>query len=904
MNFYKQFSLSILIIAFAVNAQAQQVVPEYSKAGFFEIPNSGREVFDFNVGWRFYKGAISNAERKDFQDSNWDIVNTPHGLELNSIQASGSNNYQGEAWYRKHFTIPSEIKNKRLVLHFEAVMGKCKVWLNGELLASHFGGYLPFSVDISNHLKKNEENSIAIWVDNSDDASYPPGKPQKHLDFSYFGGIYRDVWLVATNNLFITNPNSVDKVAGGGLFVHFEDLSKENVLVVIDTDVANNIASNQKISVQYILKDLQGTIISNRKVKGDILPQNYKQFRHEIEVKKPKLWSPQNPHLYSLEVRIFDRKNEVVDGIRQKIGIRKIEFKGKDGFYLNNEPYNGKLMGVNRHQDFALIGNALPNSGQWRDALLLKQASSDIVRAAHYPADPAFMDACDALGLFYIVATPGWQFWNDASSFEKGVYSDIKNMVRRDRNHPAVLMWEPILNETYYPSYFAEKVHNLVHEEYPYQGAYTVCDEQARGQEFFDVIYSHPFKGSFWDTPLDYTKENSDALAIDYSKENRSIFTREWGDSVDDWNSHNSPSRASRNWGENAQLTQVNHYAKPSFVFTSWEALYNTPKQHIGGALWHAFDHQRGYHPDPFYGGITDVFRQPKYSYYLFKSQRNIEESEPMIYIAHEMTPFSSADVSVFTNCDEIRLIKYERDTIIKKVDRTNFNMPSPITVFKDVFDFSEVKALHRKGKQTQVSFEAQGLVNGKVVVSIKKKPALRPDKIQLKVIDNGIPLVANGSDIIVVAASVVDDKGNIKRLNNSFIQFEIEGEATLIGDETIMANPVKVEWGTAPIILKSTVNAGNITIKASVIEEGINTPLAGELTITSLQSKTKMLYLDVTKSNNIIDKSSINQLQNTSNKKLEQRIIQLEKELNKYKLKMVEKQQEDFEGAKKKIKD
>ena len=118
---------------------------EFSKAGFLTVPNSGREVFDFNVGWRFYKGGAEGAHRVDFDDTKWGVVNCPHGLELLPEEASGCVNYQGEAWYRKHFTLEDSLQNKQLRLHFEGVMGKCKVWLNGELVAEHFGGYLPFS---------------------------------------------------------------------------------------------------------------------------------------------------------------------------------------------------------------------------------------------------------------------------------------------------------------------------------------------------------------------------------------------------------------------------------------------------------------------------------------------------------------------------------------------------------------------------------------------------------------------------------------------------------------------------------------------------------------------------------------------------------------------------------------
>ncbi|RUA09928.1 MAG: glycoside hydrolase family 2 protein, partial [Flavobacteriia bacterium] len=258
----KKNILFITIILFLSNTGiAQEKIPDYSKAGFYEIPGSGRKVYNFNVGWRFFKGVVKGAEQNNFNDSDWNIVNTPHGLELLSTQASGSSNYQGEAWYRKHFIIPESVENKRLIIYFEAVMGKSKVWLNGELLASHYGGYLPFSIDISKKIIKGKENVLVVWADNSNDTSYPPGKSQQRLDFCYFGGIYRDVWLIATNKIYITDPNQEDKISGGGTFVHYEDLSEEKVNVVVQTDIASKLSSKQQISIKYILKDTDGKIV-------------------------------------------------------------------------------------------------------------------------------------------------------------------------------------------------------------------------------------------------------------------------------------------------------------------------------------------------------------------------------------------------------------------------------------------------------------------------------------------------------------------------------------------------------------------------------------------------------------------------------------------------------------------
>jgi len=430
---------------------------------------------------------------------------------------------------------------------------------------------------------------------------------------------------------------------------------------------------------------------------------------------------------------------------------------------------------------------------------------------------------------------------------------------------------------------FAEKAHNLVHDEYPFQGAYTVCDLHARGNEFYDVVYSHPFKGYFWTKVIKPTPENYEAYRFDYEAEERSVFTREWGDNVDDWNAQNSTSRIRRSWGEKAQLVQANHYEKPNMIYTCWESLYKTPQQHVGGTLWHAFDHQRGYHPDPFYGGIMDVFRQPKYSYFLFKSQKD-PNREPVLYIANELTPASDADVQVFSNCDAVRLIVNQSDTLRQNKD-TSRTMPHPSFVFKDVFHFKETKGII-----------AEGIIDNQVVIIKEKNPALRPTKIKLELADSSRSLIANGSDFITVIASITDDNGNVKRLNNSRIQFEIDGPARLLNNGKINANPKPVEWGTAPVLVQSTVNPGKITVSASLVSTGVNRPSGATLEFYSKPTEIPLIF-----SEKLTKHHGLNQNQFPKNKSkmdsLKKEIEDLKRNLNRMKLKEVEQQQEDFIG-------
>lgn len=881
----KNITFSILFVWLSLSLWAARQ-PEFSTAGFFRLDNSGREVYSMNPAWRFHKGAVEGAETKEFNDKDWTVVSLPDGIEYLPTEASGCINYQGEVWYRKHFTPDAALKGKKLFLHFEAIMGKSKVFVNGKLLTEHFGGYLPVIADVTDVLDWNGDNVIAVWADNSDDPSYPPGKAQDVLDYTYFGGIYRDCWLIAHNNVFITDPNYENEVAGGGLFVAFGKVSDALAEVQLKIHVRNATKNPFSGRVEYMLLQPDGTEVARLSDKIQVKAGRATTVSDRMPVKQPMLWTPSTPTLYNLLVRVLDKEGNVIDGYRRRIGIRSIEFKGKDGFFLNGRPYGKPLIGANRHQDFAVVGNAVANSIHWRDAKKLKDVGMEIIRNAHCPQDPAFMDACDELGLFVIVNTPGWQFWNDAPEFAQRVYSDIRNVVRRDRNHPSVWLWEPILNETWYPADFAKNTRDIVDAEYPYPYCYSGSDSEARGHENFPVYFAHPANMQDASKEIDPTK---------------TYFTREWGDNVDDWSSHNSPSRVARNWGEQPMRVQAQHYACPYYPVTSYDVLYKQSPQHVGGCLWHSFDHQRGYHPDPFYGGLMDVFRQPKYSYYMFMAQRPAVKNDrnagsgPMVYIAHEMTPFSGKDVTVYSNCDEVRLtFNKGGKTYTYKKDKNRPGMPSPVITFPDVYDFMMDKAFSRTQKQDDVYLLAEGLIDGKVVATHKVVPARRPEKILLWMDNEGTDLKADGSDFVTVVAAVADKNGNIKRLNNYNIRFSIEGEGRLLGSPGVLANPVPVKWGTAPVLVQSTLKPGKIRITASVLFEGSQMPISGELEFESKPSVFPLVYdaADAAR----IPLGSASAGQNTASKTdAEREVERLRKELNTLKLKEVERQQSEF---------
>ena len=796
----------------------------YSVAGLFPLQGSGRVIYNFNQGWRFHLGDAPGAEAANYDDSQWQVVCAPHSVRLEPTAASGGRNYQGVAWYRKHFTVPADMEGKNVTVHFEAIMGKQDIFVNGKKVKSHLGGYLPITVDLAAlGVKAGDKCLIAVKADNSDDKTFPPGKKQSALDFCYHGGIYRDVWLIGKSPVAITDAVEAGKVAGGGVFLHYDNISEKSADVFVNVEVGNTSKAAAQPTVTTVVKDRDGQTVCSLSKKIKVKAGRANTAYLAMKLKNPKLWSPETPYLYNVEITI-SQDGKTVDGGTVRMGVRKAEFRGNDGFWLNGKPYH-QLVGGNRHQDFAYVGNAMPNSQQWRDAKRLKDAGMTIIRCAHYPMDPAFMDACDELGLFVIVPTPGWQYWNKDPHFGELVHENTRMIIRRDRNHCSVLMWEPILNETRYPEDFALEALKITKDEFPYPGRpAAVADVQSAGvRDNYDVVYD-------W----------ADNIGKGDWPDNKCVFTREFGEMVDDWYAHNNINRAARAWGEKPMLM-----AALSLCDTYGE-MYHGRRQFIGGCQWHPFDHQRGYHPDPYYGGIYDAFRQKKYAFEMFRSQDL--DAAPMVFIANEMTQFSENDVTVFSNCDSVRLTAFEGDKVMTlPVKHDPDDIQSHPVVFKGFWDFWKAREYSYKQRNWQrVSLLAEGIKDGKVVAVEKKMPSRRSTKLRLYADEMGKKLTADGSDFVVVVAEVTDDNGNVKRLATDEIRFTVSGEGHIIGDgEGIMANPRHVEWGSAPVLIQATDKPGKITITASSAYEGTYAPTPATLTIESEAPALPSCYTD-----------------------------------------------------------
>jgi beta-galactosidase len=755
-----------------------------------------RLSLNLNRGWQFHR--IDTAEQQEafgersFDDHGWETVSVPHSVRLEPENASGMRNFQGVCWYRRHFKVEAAWKARKVFVEFEGAMQVADVWVNGTHVTTHFGGYAPFTVDLTDLLKDGgEDNVLALRLDNTDNPDVPPGKPQKDLDFVYFGGLYRNVHLVVTDRLHVTDPVYADKAAGGGVFVTYSNVNAMAATVEVKVNVKNEHDSARQCVVAAYLLDREMRPVARVSGSQRIQAGGDGTVAGTMRVTNPRLWHPYHPYLYSLRIEVRDG-GRTVDEFTTRIGIRTIRFDPQ-GFWINGERL--VAAGVNRHQDFPYVGYALPDSVQYRDIKKLRDAGCLSLRT-HYPLAPATLDAADELGMLVIVSNPGWQ-WFRRGIFVERAYQGVRDMVRRDRNRASVVLWEPILNETPYTEDFAQAAHRIVHEEYPGDQAYAAADLHLAWGKNFDVVYSHQ------------------------KADGKPTWIREWGDEVDNWTDQDAPNRAGRTWGEAALLRQSQSQA---LGMSRQFALPGIS----GFGLWAGIDTQRGYHHNPFLGGFLDVYRIPKFSYYLFASQRPPDghvpglEDGPMAFIASYWNQFSATDVTVFSNCERVRLFQDGRQIGEQGPDESP-ELPHPPFTFRglkfSMGRYEESARFDNGERETRKwipgELRAEGLIGGKVVATHVVRTAGVETDLALAVDEVGRPLVADGSDFIVAQASIRDARGTLVPLADDSVRFEVTGEGEIIGDASIEANPMKAEAGIASVLIRSTRRPGTVTVTA-----------------------------------------------------------------------------------------
>lgn len=790
------------------------------------------EKFSFDRGWAF---AREDLPAGFFDDPvrlipSWQRVTLPHTVRYEPYENHGIPTWQGVASYCKCFFAPKALQDKCVFLSFGAVMGVADVYLNGHLLHTPFadaapdqdgtvhtncGGYLPFVVELTPFLRFDAQNVLTVRTDNRDAPQVPPGKPQALLDFTYFGGIYRNVQMQICEKIRITDPLRENIPAGGGVLWQTPVVTDRLAEAEVRTHVRNDSEQDAALTLTVALEDETGACIE-KQTRFQLAAGSDLTVRLSLSIANPKLWRLDAPHLYTLRVTLLQGDTCLHEHC-ERVGIRSLSLSREQGVLLNGRRM-ALLSGVNRHQDYPVIGNAAPDSLQKEDALLYKNAGFSVVRAAHYPMAEAFLSACDELGIFVIEATPGWQWYPSADDepFTTRVHQNIRQMVRRDRNHPCILAYETVLNETYHvPCGYTRRMEQTALDEAPDARVSAESfgyDETANGVDrLASLIYG-------FERPLEKTEK---AL----------MFLREYGDSWQEAYGFRMSRRVTRGTngtqypgGERVNLEKARNllYDHKDGLWTladCYRAWRENPA-FAGCAVWTGID-SRGMGSEISPCGLWDAWRLNKTAMFALMSQRGAGKNEllerrgvktgPVLHVADAwLEGDRSRTVEVFSNASRVRLqvkagekVFYD-ETALPMTDGLCAELPHP------PFRFSAVPFISGS------ILIASGLDGaGRTIVQEIVRTPEKPAKIVLDAPKR--PLLSGGSDLLLIHARVTDENGTLCPQAEPYITFRVEG-GSVVGQESCFAaaNPASAEAGIASAYIRAGDAAGEILVTAS----------------------------------------------------------------------------------------
>lgn len=511
----------------------------------FSMQAQDRLSTTINSSWQFIKGDTSKASAQN----KWAKVAIPHTWNAKDVFDEEPGYYRGEGWYKKTIFIPTNWQDKEIYLQFDGVGQVAEVYLNGKLVGKHTGGYTAFSFPINSYINfvdgANSANQLVLRVDNSHNENIPP----LAADFTFFGGIYRDVHLKVFNKVHF----DADNYASSGLFVSTPLVNANAAVVNLKGSFINKGQSKRKLSISHKIYDAEGKILVEKTNQINLNPGQKSDFIQEFKnIKGQHLWSVEDPYLYRVVSTISDAStNEKLDESVQPLGFRWYSFDAEKGFFLNGK--HVKLVGASRHQDFKAMGNALPTAIHVHDVELLKQMGGNFLRIAHYPQDPAVIEACDRLGILTSIEAPIMNRITETPEFATNSKQMQLEMMRQNYNHPSLVIWtymnEILLmprhargseqQENYFKAVagLAQELENLIHQEdslrytmIPNHGAWELYNKvgitkipQLVGWNLYQGWYSGTLAdfGKFLDThhkelankPLLVTEYGSDADA-------------------------------------------------------------------------------------------------------------------------------------------------------------------------------------------------------------------------------------------------------------------------------------------------------------------------------------------------------------------------------------------------------
>ncbi|NOR27958.1 MAG: DUF4982 domain-containing protein [Lutibacter sp.] len=799
-----------------------------------------RTVTSFNENWFFTKGKISGAENPTFDDSSWRVLDVPHDWAIEGPFAkennarSGGLPFFGEAWYRKHFNVNDSLKGKIITVEFDGIMSNSTIYLNGKKIGERPYGYIGFQVDLTPYLKYNEDNVLAVKV-----------APENYSSRWYPGaGIYRNV------RMEVKNPTHV---AFKGTYVTTPKITDAAATVKVETTINSKELNSGKFELETSVVDALGVQVASTSSEFKITDKNTKKIEQNLSVENPNRWDLDNPYLYSVKTVL--KKNGVsIDTYNTTFGIRTIEFTSEEGFVLNGR--KERFRGVCLHHDLGPLGSAVNYRATQRQLEIMKEMGINAIRTSHNPTSPEQLELCDKMGILVIAeAFDGWKIpkvENDYNKYwDEWHEKDLRDMLKRDRNHPSVVMWSigNEMNEQRHKNggKIAKMLTDICHEEditrpvtagfnaYPHSvknglaAAIDIVGFNYKPTQYNNLLKKHPD----W---IVYGAETSSCVS------SRGVYHLP----LEKYNKHESLQVSSYDiisppWAYapdiefNAQETMTKSLGE--FVWTGFDYLGEpTP---YGGRDNHTHGNWSGDWPSrSSYFGTVDLCGFPKDRFYLYQS---VWTKKPMVHILPhwnwEEQNVEKIPVYAYSNCEEAELFLNGKSLGRKTmgIDKTtlpiNFNWwKRPETTWDSPYRLNwNVK--YEPGELKIVAYNNNVEVASKII-----KTASKPAQIKLN--PDRSTISADGKDLSFITIKIEDKNGNFCPLADNLVKFKITGPGTIaaVGNgnaatlEPFQADYRKAFNGLCMLIIKSEKGEkGAIQIEAT--SEGLS---LGKVVVTS----------------------------------------------------------------------
>jgi beta-galactosidase len=705
-----------------------------------------RRTYPLNRNWLYGGKMTAGADAPDFNDSHFERVTLPHSNVTLPWHSFDDKSYEFVGIYRRHFRAPAEWQGRRVFVDFGGVMTAAKVSVNGHAFPEYRGGYTPFSFELTPHLHLGGDNLLAVTVDSTERKDIPPFGD--NIDYLTFGGIYREVELRVVPETHLAN-----------VFAKPVRVMSADRALVVRCYLDGPVSKPAMLAVELhdgdrVLKTASTTSAASAEYHdvtiGDL---------GEIE-----LWDLSHPKLYQVTARLNG------DAVTVPVGFREARFTEK-GFYLNGQ--HVKLRGLNRHQTFPYVGGAMPARVQARDAAVLRrELKCNIVRTSHYPQSPHFLDACDREGLLVLEEIPGWQHIGDKEWQDLAV-DNVGRMIRRDWNHPSIVIWGVRINESPDNHDFYTRTNALAHS----------LDDSRQTGGIRNRYESELLEDVFTMNDFGFPLRPPNHPAYLNTEFNGHMFSTKQFDDVDHVAEH-----VLRHARVHDQLAGDDGYA--------------------GGIAWCAFDYAThrnfGSGDRICYHGVSDIFRLPKPAAGFYRSQ--CEPTEEVVLVpgfayswGDRPTGNGPGVVPICSNCDHIKI--YYGDTLVAEADPDRKTYPH-LKYPPFLVDLSHLPY----GSWGDLKIE--GYWNGKLAATrvlsgdgTDDRLVVRPDDLELD---------GDGRDATRVVLAVTDRNGNPRPFASGAIQLSLGGPGEIVGE-----NPFALSGGAGAIWVKTKPGSGTIRLTA-----------------------------------------------------------------------------------------